>query len=166
MNDQETVTNQTVPSSLRPPAPRPCDSCPYRRDVPSGIWAHEEYEKLRHYDAPTAHQPTGLFQCHQTDAASDTRRICAGWAGCHDGAHLFSLRLAVLDGRIAPSTHQVVADYISSVALFASGNEAADHGQADLDQPTDEAERLINKISRTRSDLLKLGRTANEHEHC
>ncbi|MFG2684312.1 DUF6283 family protein [Streptomyces sp. NPDC048392] len=159
VNDQDTVTNESVASSLRPPAPRPCDSCPYRSGVPSGIWAHEEYEKLRRYDVPTAHQPAALFQCHQTDADSDTRRICAGWAGCHDGAHLFSLRIAVLDGRIEPSTHQAVVDYISPVPLFASGNEAADHGQADLDQPTDEAERLINKISRTRTDLLKQDQT-------
>lgn len=140
-------------SQLRPPAPRPCESCPYRRDIPSGIWAHEEYEKLRHYDAPTANQPTALFQCHQTDADSDARRICGGWAGCHDGAHLLSLRLGVLDGRIDPTTHQAVVDYASPVPLFASGGEAAAHGQAGIDQPADEAERLMTKISRTRGDL-------------
>lgn len=159
MNDQEPVTEESRASSLRPPAPRPCESCPYRRDIPSGIWAHEEYEKLRHYDAPTAHQPAGLFQCHQTDADSDIRRVCAGWAGCHDGAHLLSLRFGVLDGHIEPSTHQAVVDYISPVPLFASGAEAADHGQADVAQPTDEAEHLINKISRTRGDLQTRPRT-------
>ena len=26
---------------------QPCSSCPYRKDVPSGVWAHHEYEKLR-----------------------------------------------------------------------------------------------------------------------
>lgn len=140
-------------SPLRPPAPRPCASCPYRRDVPSGIWAHEEYDKLRRYDAPTAEQPAALFQCHQADADSDARRICAGWAGCHDGAHLLALRIARLDGRIDATTHQAVAEYTSPIPLFASGDEAAAHGQADIELPSKEAVRLIAKISRSRGDL-------------
>jgi hypothetical protein len=28
------------------PRRRPCSSCPYRRDVPSGLWSAEEYDKL------------------------------------------------------------------------------------------------------------------------
>lgn len=28
------------------PSPRLCESCPYRRDVPSGIWDRSEYAKL------------------------------------------------------------------------------------------------------------------------
>lgn len=36
----------------------PCHSCPYRRDVPSGVWATEEYDKLLPYDADTASQPS------------------------------------------------------------------------------------------------------------
>ncbi|SHN07213.1 DUF6283 family protein [Streptomyces yunnanensis] len=140
-------------SSLRPPAPRPCDSCPYRRDVPSGIWAYEEYEKLRRYDASTPDQPTALFQCHQTDGDSVARRICAGWAGCHDAAHLLALRIALLDGQIDASTHQAVAKYVTPVPLFSSGDEAAAHGQTDIDQPTDEACQLIDKISKARGGL-------------
>jgi hypothetical protein len=31
-------------------AARPCASCPYRKDVPSGIWAAHEYTKLLAYD--------------------------------------------------------------------------------------------------------------------
>ena len=27
--------------TVRPPAPRPCASCPYRRDVPSGLTARQ-----------------------------------------------------------------------------------------------------------------------------
>ncbi|MFE7545794.1 DUF6283 family protein [Streptomyces platensis] len=84
-----------MPSSLRPPAPRPCESCPYRRDVPAGIGASEEYEKLRRYDADTPNQPTKLFQCHQADGDSDNRRICGGWAGCHEGEDLLALRVAL-----------------------------------------------------------------------
>jgi hypothetical protein len=93
-----------VPSPIHPPAPRPCDSCPYRRDAPSGVWAHEEYEKLRRYDAPTPQQSAGLFQCHQSDANSPGRRICAGWAGCHTDGHLLGLRVALLESRIDAET--------------------------------------------------------------
>ncbi|MDX3538472.1 DUF6283 family protein [Streptomyces sp. MB09-01] len=140
-------------SSIRPPAPRPCESCPYRRDVPAGIWASEEYDKLRTYDADTPDQPPRIFQCHQSDTGNDSRRICAGWAGCHDSDNLLALRMAVLDGRIDPATHQAVADYTSPVPLFLSGSDAADHGQKGLTTPTENARRMIEKISHTRQDL-------------
>lgn len=69
--------------NTRGPAPKPCASCPYRRDVPSGVWHPDEYTKLRRYDEDTSQQPAGLFICHQTDAENDARRVCAGWVGCH-----------------------------------------------------------------------------------
>ncbi|MET7944191.1 DUF6283 family protein [Streptomyces sp. NPDC005302] len=140
-----------MPPPLRPPAPRPCDSCPYRRDVPPGVWTHEEYEKLRRYDAVTAEQPSALFQCHQNDAGSPGR-ICAGWAGCH-GEELLGLRVALLRGWIDEATFRAAAQYHSPVALFDSGTEAADHGQADVHQPGADATRLMDKIGRIRSDL-------------
>ncbi|KOG54431.1 hypothetical protein ADK76_23500 [Streptomyces griseoflavus] len=139
--------------ALRPPAQRPCESCPYRRDVPAGIWADEEYAKLRRYDADTPDQPTGLFQCHQADADSAARRICGGWAGCHEGEDLLALRLAVLDGSIDTTTYRAVVEYASQVPLFSSGREAAAHGEAGIDAPTEEGRRLIAKITRTRNDL-------------
>ncbi|GES34744.1 DUF6283 family protein [Streptomyces angustmyceticus] len=142
-------------SSLRPPAPRPCESCPYRRDVPAGIWASEEYEKLRRYDADTPNQPTRLFQCHQADGDSDNRRICGGWAGCHEGEDLLALRVALLDGGMDPATYRAVIEYESPVPLFPSGSEAAAHGEAGIDAPADEARHMISKISQTRSDLVR-----------
>ncbi|WNF01407.1 hypothetical protein PS467_41840 [Streptomyces luomodiensis] len=42
---------------------------------------------------------------------------------------------------------------MSPVPLFASGSEAADHGQAGIDQSSGEADRLIAKMSRVRGDL-------------
>jgi hypothetical protein len=36
--------------SINPPAPKPCESCPYRKDVPSGVWSEGEYRKLPQYD--------------------------------------------------------------------------------------------------------------------
>ncbi|MET9611698.1 DUF6283 family protein [Kitasatospora indigofera] len=139
-------------STIRPPAPRPCDSCPYRRDVPSGIWAAEEYEKLRAYDAPTAEQPARTFRCHQSDADSEAGRVCAGWAGCH-GETLLAPRIALLTGDIDAPTFDAVITYTSPVPLFSSGAEAANHGRADIDRPGPDADRLINKIIRTRRDI-------------
>ncbi|MBN6034084.1 DUF6283 family protein [Amycolatopsis sp. 195334CR] len=137
------------------PAPRPCISCPYRRDVPSGIWHAREYAKLPPYDADTGSQPSGLFQCHQNDGDDLHRRICAGWAGCHDGGELLALRLAVIDGRIAPETAQAVVNYQSPVPLFDSGAEAAAHGLRDITTPASEALRAMEKIQRVRSDIIE-----------
>ncbi|MFD0427438.1 DUF6283 family protein [Streptomyces zhihengii] len=137
---------------VRGPAPRPCESCPYRRDVPSGIWAHEEYAKLIRYDDPTGVQPSGLFQCHQTDGGSAARRVCAGWAGCH-GPELLAPRTALAFGRIDADTFAEIVNYQSPVPLFDSGMQAAQHGQANITRPDDNAQRQIDKITRTRGDL-------------
>lgn len=132
-----------------PPAPRPCDSCPYRRDVPSGIWSAEEYGKLRNYDGPTYWQPLNLFLCHQHDAESEQARLCAGWVGCH-GSELLAPRLALRTGSISEATHRAVLEYQSPVPLFASGAEAAEHGTAEIHCPSAEAARAVEKISRRR----------------
>lgn len=137
---------------IGPPAPRPCSSCPYRRDVPSGVWHVEEYEKLRSYDLDMAFQPPRLFQCHQTDADSDVRRLCAGWVGCH-GSELLGLRVALIRGRLSEATFQAAVEYRSPVPLFGSGAEAADHGQAEIHCPGGDAVQAIAKISRRRTDL-------------
>lgn len=144
-----------MPNEIGPPAPRPCDSCPYRRDVPSGVWAASEYDKLRAYDRDTMSQPSGVFQCHQADYTSSRRRICAGWAGCH-GYELLALRLAAMQGRIDEETFAAAVRYESPVELFGSGTEAADHGQAEIEEPSTKATRVIRKVIRTRTDL-KLG---------
>ncbi|XHM61981.1 DUF6283 family protein [Streptomyces iranensis] len=78
----------------------------------------EQLAKLRRYDAETPDQPAGLFQCYQADADSAVRRVCAGWAGCHEGEELLALRLAVLDGCIDAATYRTVVEYVSPVPLF------------------------------------------------
>lgn len=128
-----------------PPAPRPCVSCPYRCDVPSGVWHPDEYAKLPAYDRETMHQPTGLFLCHQVDG-----RVCAGWAGCHDGTQLLALRLAVVLGSLTSDEVDEVIDYVSPVELFASGTEAAEHGMAEVEMPTTAAVAVMDRITRKR----------------
>lgn len=131
-----------MPDKLLKPGKAPCKSCPYRRDVPSGIWDPSEYEKLTRYDGETFEQldGTALFLCHQQDG-----NLCAGWVGCHDPNELLALRLHAR--QIDPSTY----DYVSPVPLFASGAEAAEHGLAEVDQPGEAADKVIRKLTRQRS---------------
>ncbi|MEH0985878.1 DUF6283 family protein [Micromonospora sp. CPCC 205556] len=128
-------------TDVRGPGTSPCGTCPYRRDVPSGVWDASEYAKLADYDAPTALQPAGLFLCHQAD-----RRVCAGWAGCHDGNELLALRLAALQG-MSPHEIAAIRDYTSPVPLFGSGREAAAHGMAGIDAPGPKARRAIERLA-------------------
>lgn len=126
-------------AALPRPAKAPCRTCPYRRDVPSGIWSANEYAKLPAYDGDTGDQimkgGIGLFFCHQRN-----ERLCAGWVGCHDTRHLAALRFAP----VAPETY----DYVSPVPLFGSGREAAAHGLRDLANPSPQARRQIERLVR------------------
>ncbi|WP_225636644.1 DUF6283 family protein [Streptomyces solaniscabiei] len=139
--------------TIQPPAPRPCASCPYRMDVPSGIWSQEDYEKLPRFDGPTSTQPPGLFLCHQHDRNDDRARVCGGWAGCHDSDELLALRVAPIMGDITAETAEAVRHYISPVPLFSSGAEAAAHGMRDILDPGPDAHRAMDKITRTRTGL-------------
>jgi hypothetical protein len=121
--------------------PRPCPSCPYRRDVPSGIWHASEYDKLPLYDLGTGEQvlarATALFHCHSQPAS-----LCAGWVGCHDMDSNLAMRMNVRD--VDPA----VFEYSSPVPLFASGAEAAEHGKRDLPQPGPAARRKVQQLLR------------------
>lgn len=130
---------------VKGPAKGPCVSCPYRLDVPSGVWTAEEYAKLPPYDGETWSQPPGVFLCHQQDG-----RVCAGWAGCHDAGELLSLRLAALTPNIPAEVVEEVAEYVSPVPLHPSGAAAAAHGLADVDCPGPEALALMDKLVRQR----------------
>lgn len=125
-----------------PIRPNPCAACPYRRDVPSGVWSYDEYEKLRGYDALTGDQPFTLFMCHATPD-----QCCNGWAVVHSsrGHDHDLLALRLFGSPPIPET---------SVEMWESGNVAADHGQADIEDPSDEAiattERLRRRYERLR----------------
>lgn len=139
--------------SLRGPAPRPCESCPYRRDVPSGVWAQSEYTKLIPFDRVTSEQPPRLFQCHQTERADPKARVCAGWAGVHScnprGHELLGLRLAAAFGWLSPDDIEAVATYTTDVPLFSSATVAAAHGMDQVDYPGVAAQRIMAKVLRS-----------------
>lgn len=130
----------------KPPAKNPCGSCPYRRDVPSGVWHPSEYAKLPEYDKSTAEQPPGVFLCHQQDG-----RMCAGWVGCHDQQNLLALRFWALNGA-DPDDVDEVLDYTTEVPLFDSGAEAAEHGMAEVETPGPKAARTIDRLTKKLSE--------------
>jgi len=121
----------------------PCGSCPYRRDTPSGMWTRDEYEKLPPFDRPTWEQPPSAFFCHQ-----QTGELCAGWVGCHDMDGSLGLRLAAACDAITPAQYDEALDYVCKVPLWASGQEAHDHGVADVDEPSDDAVRAMERLRR------------------
>lgn len=123
-------------------APAPCGSCPYRCDVPSGVWEASEYEKLTRYDGPTWGQDPAVFMCHRQDG-----KMCAGWLATHDPVESLALRLAVANGRVDPS----IFDYTTDVPCFGSGAEAAEHGLRELEAPSIEAMRMMEKLTEQRT---------------
>lgn len=130
---------------IKPPAKNPCGSCPYRRDVPSGVWSEEEYDKLPTYDGETHEQPPSVFMCHQQDGS-----LCAGWVGCHDMTQNMGLRIAVINERVTPEELDEILDYVPSVPLFSTGAEAAAHGRAEVFTPGEHARRVIDKLESKR----------------
>lgn len=122
------------------PCKNPCGSCPYRKDVPSGVWDESEYDKLPSYDGATFTQSFALFLCHQQDG-----HLCAGWVGCHDMNETMAMRLA--HHRMNDAEIDKTFDYVCPVPLWESGQAARDHGMAELEHPTAKAIRVIDKLS-------------------
>lgn len=114
----------------------PCIACPYRKDVPSGVWAQHEYDKLRDYDLPTPQQPMATFACHATPELH-----CNGWAVVHNtrGHENELLALRIWPARVPAA---------SPVPLFESGNAAADHGERDVEHPSTEARARVELLMR------------------
>lgn len=130
------------------PRPSPCASCPYRRSVPSGVWAAEEYDKLRSYDGDIPqqleHGGTAVFLCHQN--GTDGNQACSGWLGHREPGELLAVRLGISSGHLDPAC----AEYTTSVELFESGDAAARHGEHEIEQPSEDATAAISKIVRKR----------------
>lgn len=115
---------------------QPCSACPYRQDVPSGVWGPHEYEKLAQYDAPTSEQPFVPFACHATP-----EHLCHGWAVVHANRgnefYPVALRIQGIDPDQIPE---------AAVPMFGSGQEACDHGKRDIDNPSQEAVEVIDRL--------------------
>lgn len=123
----------------------PCKSCPYRTDVPSGVWAENEYVKLPAYDGSCIDQAmkgaVGMFYCHQQDG-----KLCAGWVATHGAQNLLAMRLGSLleNANIDPE----IWDYKSPVPVFKSGAEAAEHGKREIMKPGPDTRRMVQQLVR------------------
>jgi Family of unknown function (DUF6283) len=150
--DGDVSAPEPVPVTVRK---EPCSTCPYRRDVPSGIWAASEYDKLPTYDLETCEQAVAgafaPFHCHSTP-----EKLCAGWVGCHDMGNNLAMRLHHRD--IDPAVYE----YVSPVPLFASGAEAAEHGKRDLPAPGPAAVRKARQLLRLQGRRSESAATAGE----
>jgi hypothetical protein len=122
-------------------AKAPCKSCPYRQDVPSGLWHEHEYDKLPAYDGDIPEQLAkgawGMFDCHQRDG-----HLCAGWIATHGAGNLLAMRLGTWP--VAPE----VWAYQSPVPVFTSGQEACAHGKRDIERPKARALAMIGRLMR------------------
>ena len=129
---------------------QPCSSCPYRKDVPSGVWDVSEYVKLLEYDNETQEQPLGRFDCHQQNGC-----LCRGWLDCHgnqgQGRELLSVRLAVANGSIGSDDLNKALSESPAVKVFGSGKEACLHGLQGIDSPSEEALDVMVKIKKVQA---------------
>lgn len=87
--------------------------------------------------------------CHQQDGS-----LCAGWCGTHDMAESLGLRITAAAGLIEEEDLSVILDYQTPVPLFDSGAEAAEHGLAELEKPSEQASRVIDRLIRKRREDL------------
>jgi len=129
-----------------------CATCPYARTTPSGVWARDEYEKLRTYDeggGELTEWPDGskhvvpalaTFHCHQ-EAVTKVDTVCRGWLSVHRDS--VAVRLACVDGRIDPNDvpREVESEY------YATGAAAADAGEADISSPSPTARKAVDRLA-------------------
>jgi hypothetical protein len=86
-----------------PRQPRPCITCPWRRDTPPGAFGIDRYQQLRNtVESPDGGSPglaDPMFACHNTIEGREA--ACAGWLAVYGHGHV-RVRLAVATGRIPP----------------------------------------------------------------
>jgi hypothetical protein len=120
-------------------APRPCTTCPYRRDTPAGIWHPDEYHKLVAYDDEPG--PFETFHCHQENATG-VPTVCRGWLSVHPDS--VAVRLAIARGALTVEQR----DAPPMVDLYISGTEARDAGLAGVENPSTAARVAIRRLTR------------------
>lgn len=123
----------------------PCRTCPYRRDVPAGLWDPVEYHKLIAYDVDTSSQPIGVFLCHYTN--SDNPTLCRGWLAV-GGWELLGVRLAVTTGHLDPAE----VDRPIATDVFDTGTDAAMWGLSGVADPGPDAQAAIARLGHRRGN--------------
>ena len=126
-----------------------CNTCPYRRDTPSGIWSPEEYKKLADFDKPSM-SPEGVpnpnmfatFHCHQENATGRPT-VCRGWVWTHGDTVGF--RMAVITGLIDSFDPNLPREDESGI-YYDTGVEACEAGMRDIEEPGLAARLLVDKL--------------------
>lgn len=120
-------------------APRPCNTCPYRKDTPAGIWSFKEYIKLPTYDAELGVTNVNVFHCHQ-ETATKVPTVCKGWLVVHSES--VAVRMAMMLGYLTEEQVEKGTD----VELYASGTEAAEAGIREIWDPSPETCDAVQKL--------------------
>lgn len=113
-------------------APNPCNTCPYRRDTPVGIWHQGEYDKLPQWDEQMAF--AGIFLCHNNPSG-----LCRGWVEVHNRNMAVRIAMAQVEwneSNLKPT----------KVPLYRSGSEARRAGLKGIRRPNDKARQSIQKL--------------------
>lgn len=119
--------------------PNPCPTCPYRRDVPSGVWAEQEYVRLKEFDDQ---RKISAFLCHNGGSDPKTNRtLCRGWVEVHNQNWGVRLALCQVEWNDANSKP-------TKVPLYKSGAQAMKAGLRKLNQPSREARAICDKLAR------------------
>lgn len=118
--------------------PNPCDTCPYRKDTPPGIWDKQEYDKLPQWDDPMA--VIGTFGCHNGKG----KTVCRGWFEVHKD----NLSVRIVENRIKWNEKN---RYPTKVPLYRSGAEARRAGLKGIKHPPPRAMIAIHKIKERRA---------------
>ena len=61
---------------------------------------------------------------------------------------------AMLNGWVSKEVVLACLDYVTKVPLFASGQEACDHGLRDYEDPPERTQRVVRKLLKTKDVTL------------
>ena len=128
-----TKTKQTNIEKVMRALPNPCNTCPYRKDTPSGIWDKSEYDKLPQWD--NQYCMAGTFLCHN----GNREYICRGWAEVHH--RNMSVRLACFNVEWDETNSKP-----TKIKLYRTGAEARRAGLRKINNPDDKAKAVIVKL--------------------
>lgn len=118
-----------------------CDTCPYLRATPSGVWDVSEYEKLRAMDnREWGGAGNTIFHCHQENATG-VPTACRGWLWTHGGNT--GVRLAVMGGLVKGDE---LPQEDEAHLYYETGQEAYEFGVKDIDAPSAEACKKIHRL--------------------
>lgn len=125
--------------------PRPCNTCPYAKSTPSGLWAESEYAKLPKYDGETWEQDVHLFSCHKHGPEDNV--LCKGWLLTHGTDRLLALRVAGARGHTLDESVYAECD----AEVYESGLAAYEAGILEIPNPSPLAIRRIAQVRAQRA---------------